>query len=267
MPLLPQRFCQYFPMRKFTAPILLLSPTEGWSLPPCPGSWNNRTWTNCVGTYTYAGGEKYVGEFKNDNFNGQGTFAHPDGRVEEGIWKNDVFQYAKKAPSSRRARTRLAERRRKKEERLAREVKRKEARLRQREKEIEKKRRQSRTVRRTSPAAQDDWRSSGSGFYLKSTTHIMTNFHVIDKAKVIQVSFPKGGRYRGRVVAKNERNDLAVVKLLKMRPRRSGFRFPLRGAGTGRRGDSRSGLPARGKPEPLPEHGIGQSQRHEGDGR
>ena len=53
----------------------------------------------------------------------------------------------------------------------------------------------------------------------------MMNFHVIDKAKVIQVSFPKGGRYRGRVVAKDERNDLAVIKLLKMKPRPSGFGF------------------------------------------
>jgi len=54
----------------------------------------------------------------------------------------------------------------------------------------------------------------------------MTNFHVIDKAKVIQVSFPKGRRYRGRVVSKDERNDLAVIKLLKMKPKGSGSSGP-----------------------------------------
>jgi len=127
------------------------------------------------------------------------------------------------------AQSRLSEnRRRKKEEHLARlerELKRKELRLKQRVKEFEKKKRQSRITKRTSPETQEDWRSSGSGFYLKGSTHIMTNHHVIEKARVIQVSFPKGKRYRGRVVATDKRNDLAVVKLLKMRPRHSGFGF------------------------------------------
>ena len=117
-------FCQYFTMRKFTAPILLalavllLSPTKGWSLPPCPGSpaqyyWKAKKWTNCVGTHTWFGdkyvgeyrngrmhgqgtlawanGSKYVGEFRNGKYNGQGKMIHADGRVEEGIWKNDKF--------------------------------------------------------------------------------------------------------------------------------------------------------------------------------
>ena len=141
-------FCHYFLMRKFTAPILLalavllLSPTEGWSLPPCPGSpasgWKEiRTWTNCVGTYTYANGNKYVGEFRNAKYHGQGTYTYaggakyvgkfkdffrhgqgtmtyPGGRVDEGIWYYNTFQSAKKAPSPRRARPRLAEKRRRK---------------------------------------------------------------------------------------------------------------------------------------------------------
>ena len=44
--------------------VLLLSSTEGWSLPPCPGSptkyswWNNDRWTDCFGTYIYASGDK-----------------------------------------------------------------------------------------------------------------------------------------------------------------------------------------------------------------
>ena len=42
--------------------VLLLSAAESWALRPCPGSYNLDTWTNCQGTYTWAGGDKYVGE-------------------------------------------------------------------------------------------------------------------------------------------------------------------------------------------------------------
>ena len=56
--------------------LLLLSPTEGWSLPPCPSERHptKSPWSNCFGTYTTASGSKYVGEFKDDNYNGQGTY-------------------------------------------------------------------------------------------------------------------------------------------------------------------------------------------------
>ena len=39
------------------------------------------------GTYTGADGRRYVGEWNDDKFHGRGTFNYPDGRVEEGIWK------------------------------------------------------------------------------------------------------------------------------------------------------------------------------------
>ncbi len=55
-----------------TLTVLLLSSTEGWSLPLCKGSAS--TWTNCMGTYAYANGEKYVGEFKDGAPHGQGTY-------------------------------------------------------------------------------------------------------------------------------------------------------------------------------------------------
>jgi hypothetical protein len=40
--------------------------------------------------------DEYVGEYKDDKYHGQGTNTYADGRVKEGIWKNDVFQYARK---------------------------------------------------------------------------------------------------------------------------------------------------------------------------
>ena len=62
---------------------LLLSAGEGLALPQCSGS----NWTNCFGTYTSASGAKYVGEFKNDLYHGQGIYTFADASVEEGIWE------------------------------------------------------------------------------------------------------------------------------------------------------------------------------------
>jgi len=82
--------------------VLLLSSTEGWSLPPCKGSptkyswWNNDGWTNCFGTLTHANGNIYVGEFQYGNYHGQGTYTYANGIVREGTWENGEFLYAKK---------------------------------------------------------------------------------------------------------------------------------------------------------------------------
>ena len=41
-------------------------------------------------------GASAVGEFWYNKRNGQGTMTYADGRIEEGIWKSEVFQYSKK---------------------------------------------------------------------------------------------------------------------------------------------------------------------------
>jgi hypothetical protein len=43
------------------------------------------------GTLTWANGDKYVGEFKWGSLTGQGTKTYLDGTVKEGIWKDDEF--------------------------------------------------------------------------------------------------------------------------------------------------------------------------------
>jgi hypothetical protein len=47
------------------------------------------------GTLTYGKGEwegnKYVGEFKDGNFHGQGTMIYADGYSQKGLWENDKF--------------------------------------------------------------------------------------------------------------------------------------------------------------------------------
>ena len=44
-----------------------------------------------LGTYYYANGDKYVGEFENGNRHGQGTYYFADGRSDTGKWKNDEY--------------------------------------------------------------------------------------------------------------------------------------------------------------------------------
>ena len=64
-----------------------------------------------------------------------------------------------------------------------------------------------------SPAHTAGWRASGSGFYLKGTTHIMTNLHVVGSAKSVRVSFPEGESYTGIVIVRDANNDIAILTL------------------------------------------------------
>jgi uncharacterized tellurite resistance protein B-like protein len=56
----------------------------------CLGSYS-ASWTNCSGAYTSKDGNKYIGFFKNGDFDGQGTYTWPDGSKYVGEWKDDTF--------------------------------------------------------------------------------------------------------------------------------------------------------------------------------
>ena len=76
--------------------LLLLSSTEGWSLPPCEGSPTSKhyvykNWTNCEGTLTYNDGDKYVGEWKDGSHHGQGTYTYANGDKSVGEFKDGSF--------------------------------------------------------------------------------------------------------------------------------------------------------------------------------
>ena len=76
----------------FTVLIALSSlPTDSRALPPCPED-PNATYDNCFGTYTYADGDTYVGEFKDDKRNGQGTSTLTNGDTYFGEYKDGEFQ-------------------------------------------------------------------------------------------------------------------------------------------------------------------------------
>lgn len=54
--------------------------------------------------------------------------------------------------------------------------------------------------------------STGSGFFINTTGHLVTNLHVIDGCSSVQVVLPSG-RKGVRVVAASEENDLAVLQV------------------------------------------------------
>ena len=57
------------------------------NLPACTGN-DTTKWNNCFGSWTAANGNKYVGEFKDGNFNGQGTLRWVTGENYVGEFKD-----------------------------------------------------------------------------------------------------------------------------------------------------------------------------------
>src|SRR6266540_2840571 len=56
-------------------------------------------------------------------------------------------------------------------------------------------------------------RSSGSGFLIRQDGYLITNEHVVEDADFIQVKLADGRRFEGRLVGRDERVDLALVKI------------------------------------------------------
>jgi len=76
-------------MKRLLSIVLLCvlgSAGKSFALPPCPTS---GVYDNCLGAWTFSGGETYFGEWKNDKRNGQGYFTTPDGETYVGEWKDD----------------------------------------------------------------------------------------------------------------------------------------------------------------------------------
>jgi serine protease Do len=56
-------------------------------------------------------------------------------------------------------------------------------------------------------------RALGSGFVVDKAGYIITNFHVVEKADTINVSLASGDEYKAKVVGKDEKTDVAVLKV------------------------------------------------------
>jgi len=64
-----------------------------------------------------------------------------------------------------------------------------------------------------SPPEERERRSSGSGFLIRQDGYLITNEHVVEGADFIQVKLADGRRFAGKLVGRDERVDLALVKI------------------------------------------------------
>lgn len=55
--------------------------------------------------------------------------------------------------------------------------------------------------------------SLGSGFLISPEGHVVTNFHVIDDAAEVTVTFPDGEEYEAEILGSDESTDLAVLRI------------------------------------------------------
>ena len=56
-----------------------------------------------------------------------------------------------------------------------------------------------------------DQTSAGSGFLIDSEGYIVTNFHVIERADRVRVSFVDGPDVEAKILGRNPANDLALL--------------------------------------------------------
>ena len=68
-----------------TAALLLLSAGAGSALPDCPRTENPH---NCFDKFEWDDGSKYVGDWQDSTFNGQGTLTYANGDRYVGEWRN-----------------------------------------------------------------------------------------------------------------------------------------------------------------------------------
>ncbi len=59
----------------------------------------------------------------------------------------------------------------------------------------------------------EEQQSLGSGFVIDKAGHIVTNYHVIEGAKSVQVSFSNGDNVKARVVGSDPSTDIAVLQV------------------------------------------------------
>jgi hypothetical protein len=69
----------------------LLLGGRAFALPPCPAE-EDKAYHACFGTYVDPSGDKYVGEFMNDNYNGQGTYYSANGDRYVGSFRDGAYE-------------------------------------------------------------------------------------------------------------------------------------------------------------------------------
>ena len=57
-----------------------------------------------------------------------------------------------------------------------------------------------------------NWKSSGTGFFISKNGYITTNYHVIDEANTIEIEY-LGKSYSASVAVSDKQNDIAILKI------------------------------------------------------
>jgi serine protease Do len=70
--------------------------------------------------------------------------------------------------------------------------------------------------------------SSGTGIFITTEGHVLTNAHVIKDCSEIRVGVGQGNFEVGRLVAKDPTNDLALLKVNAKPPHTAALRFAVR---------------------------------------
>ena len=193
----------------------------GQSLPPCPSD-QDQSYDNCFGTYIFADGDRYVGEWSDDKLNGQGTYTFADGDKYVGEWSDDkknghgTYTFADGEEyvggfkddnyhgqgTLTYASGKIEEGIWKDDEfQYAQQVK-------------------PPVVTGQSPTPESQRStdpnkvvsaSSGSGFAVSSNGHVITNHHVIDGCQNVKIHH-NGKSFSATVVTYDPQNDLALLK-------------------------------------------------------
>ena len=77
-------------MKQLLLTIMFLPINNAYALTDCPSDQSLR-FHNCFGAYTFADGEKYVGEWQDDKRHGQGTYTFANGTIERGYYMNNEY--------------------------------------------------------------------------------------------------------------------------------------------------------------------------------
>jgi len=172
-------------------------------------------------SFDLASGEAYSGYFKNGLRHGPGINYYADGRIESGIWRKDILKRERSVNIERELRE-LPE----KERQLSVKLAALEVLVAEKLKFLDDKVNEflgsgessPNSGPRVSPEASAEEESdklyaasSGSGFFVSSDGHLITNNHVIEQCSSVKVLY-QGELFGALVLARDTTNDLALLK-------------------------------------------------------